>query len=480
MESLKEKTAKGLFWGGLSNGIQQLLNLVFGIFLGRLLSPSEYGMVGMLTIFSLIAGSIQESGFIAAIVNKKEVKHEDYNAVFWFSCLTSIVIYSILFAAAPLIADFFHTPELTALARYSFISFVIASFSTAHYAYLFRNLMVKQRTIATFFAMVISGISGVTMAFCGFSYWGIVTQNIIYICITTAFAWHFAKFMPSFRIDFSPLKKMIGFSCKILLTNIFNHINNNISTVILGKFYSDKEVGNYTQANKWDTMGHSFITGMMNQVAQPVLASVEGDNERQARVFRKMLRFAAFVACPAMLGLSIIAPELIEITIGSAWAESAKMMQILCIGGVFIPITTLYSNLIVAKGKSDIFLYNTIAISVTQLSIALITYPMGLKVMLYAFICVNIAWIFVWHHFVNREIGLPLMGTIGDISRFFALAAIAMTAAYYSGIAIGNIYIMLGVKIIVGASAYAALLWIFRIPELNEGIEFAMQKIRKK
>ena len=167
-ESLKDKTAKGLLWGGISNGAQQLLNLLFGIFLARLLTPDDYGMVGMLTIFSLIAGTIQESGFISALINQKDIKHEDYNAVFWFSILTSLCLYIILFFCAPLIARFFHQPELTALARYSFLGFFISSTGVAHSAYFYKNLMVKQRAVLNITALIISGIIGITMAYHGF------------------------------------------------------------------------------------------------------------------------------------------------------------------------------------------------------------------------------------------------------------------------------------------------------------------------
>ena len=186
-QSLKEKTAKGLFWGGFSNGIQQLLNLLFGIFLARLLTPSDYGMVGMLAIFSLIASSIQESGFTAALVNKKEVTHNDYNAVFWFNAAISLSLYLLLFLCAPLIADFYDTPELTPLARYSFIGFFIASLGISHSAYLLRNLMVKQRALSSVIGLTVSGITGVTLAYFGFSYWGIATQSIVYVTINTAF-----------------------------------------------------------------------------------------------------------------------------------------------------------------------------------------------------------------------------------------------------------------------------------------------------
>ena len=145
--SLKEKTAKGLFWGGFSNGIQQLLNLGFGIVLARLLDASDYGMVGMLTIFSAIAAALQEGGFISALTNRKETLHKDYNAVFWFSLMCSTTIYILLFFAAPLIADFYDTPELIPLSRLSFLGFVISSMSIAPRAYLFKNLRIKDTTV---------------------------------------------------------------------------------------------------------------------------------------------------------------------------------------------------------------------------------------------------------------------------------------------------------------------------------------------
>jgi hypothetical protein len=263
-QSLKDKTAKGLFWGGFSNGIQQLLNLVFGIFIARLLTPSDYGMVGMLAIFSLIAGSIQESGFTAALVNKKEVTHKDYNAVFWFNIITSLCLYLVLFLCAPLIAYFYKVPELTPLARYSFTGFFIASLGISHSAYLKRNLMVKQQAMSSVIGLTVSGIAGVTLAYLGFSYWGYATQSIVYVAVNTACYWHFTRWRPTLQFSLAPIKEMFGFSGKLLITNIFNHINNNLFSVILGKYYSKIEVGYYNQSNKWCGMGQQFILGMIN------------------------------------------------------------------------------------------------------------------------------------------------------------------------------------------------------------------------
>ena len=161
---------------------------------------------------------------------------------------------------------------------------------------------------------------------------------------------------------------MFGFSGKLLVTNVFNHINNNLFSVILGKFYTEKEVGYYNQANKWCGMGQLFISGMINGVAQPVLTKVSDDLERQKRVFRKMLRFTAFVSFPAMLGLGIVSEELITITITDKWYSSIPIMQILCISGAFTPIAYLYQQLIISKGKSRIYMWNTIALGIILLS----------------------------------------------------------------------------------------------------------------
>ena len=475
-QSLKDKTAKGLFWGGFSNGIQQLLNLVFGIFIARLLTPSDYGMVGMLAIFSLIAGSIQESGFTAALVNKKEVTHKDYNAVFWFNIITSLCLYLVLFLCAPLIAYFYKVPELTPLARYSFTGFFIASLGISHSAYLKRNLMVKQQAMSSVIGLTVSGIAGVTLAYLGFSYWGYATQSIVYVAVNTACYWHFTRWRPTLQFSLAPIKEMFGFSGKLLIANIFNHINNNLFSVILGKYYSKIEVGYYNQSNKWCGMGQLFISGMINGVAQPVLTKVSDDLERQKRVFRKMLRFTAFVSFPAMLGLGIVSEELIIITITDKWYSSILIMQILCISGAFAPIAYLYQQLIISKGKSRIYMWNTIALGIILLSSVLLAHSYGIFTMLTVYVSINILWLLTWHYFVWQEIGLKLRHALMDILPYAAIAATVMVITYYTTRSIENIYLRLASKIVLAAALYVAAMWGSRSVTFKESIQYFIKK----
>lgn len=478
-QSLKEKTAKSLLWGGLSNSIQQLLNLFFGIFLARTLSRADYGMVGMLSIFSLIASSLQESGFTAALTNKKEIRHEDYNAVFWFSVGMGTTLYIVLSCCAPLIAAFYNTPELTSLARYSFLGFFISSLGVAQSAYMFRNLLVKQRSIAMMSALAISGTVGVLLAVNGFSYWGIATQNIVYVSVLTILYWFYSPWRPSFHFDFRPIKSMLSFSSRLLITNIFGHINYNILSVVLGKYYSGQAVGDFNQANKWNYMGYSVIVGMINGVAQPVLVNVSDDTERQKRVFRKMLRFTAFISFPCMFGLSLIAPELITIAITSKWSESASILQILCIGSAFTSITNLYSNLIISKGKSQLFMWNTIALGIIQVTSMFCCHPYGIMFMIKCYVTINACWLLVWQYFVWREIGLSLFQALQDILPYAFIAGITMwVTGYITRLFELNLYVTCLSRILLAALIYTIIMWLSGSVTFKESVQYLMKKKR--
>lgn len=468
---IKEKTAKGFLWAAVNNGGQQLLNLVFGIFLARLLTPSDYGMVGMLSIFALIATSLQESGFMSALCRKKDITQADFNAVFWFNVLCASAVYALLFACAPLIAAFFKEPVLTPLARLSFLSFVISSFGTTPRAKLFRELKVKETAGITFTALVVSGITGITLAWNGFSYWGIALQNLTYCFCMSAGSWIVSGWRPSMNLNLRPLRGMIGFSSRLLLTNIFTHVNNNLFSVFFGRLYGDKTVGYYNQANKWTTIGYSTITGMLWNVTQPVFAQIENAEQRH-RAFRKMLRFTSFISVPSLFGLALIAPEFITITITDKWLPSAELMQLLCVGGAFVPICSLYSNFIISQGRSNIFMYNTIALCLLQLANLAALHPFGIRPMVITYVLINILWVPVWNRCAHRHIGLSLLTALRDILPFVGIATLAMAAAHFASRPLDNIYLILVVKILVAAGVYLGALHLLGAAILKECIGY--------
>ena len=475
-QSLKDKTAKGLFWGGVSNGVQQLLNLLFGIFLARLLTPDDYGMVGMLTVFSALASILQEGGFISALTNRKKTEHKDYNAVFWFSLLMGTSLYTLLYICAPLIADFYQQPQLTSLARLSFLSFLISSTNVAPRAFLFKQLRTKENAIISFCSLTISGIIGIVLAYKGFAYWGIAIQTIAFTTGTTILSYYFSGWKPSLHIDFTPIKEMIGYSSKLIVTHTFQIINNNLFSILLGKFYNEKEVGYFNQANKWSTMGYTTINGMLTSVAQPVLSTLSDDKERQLNALRKMLRFTAFVSFPAMFGLSFTSQELIVLAVTDKWLPSANIMQILCIGGAFIPFSGLFSQLMLSRGHSSIYMWNTIALSLSQLLGAYLLYPYGITPMLYAFISINMGWTFVWLHFIQKEIKLSLPNFLKDISPYLLLSIACIFACSFITEPIENVGLRLIGKISIVGLFYIAILWKANSTILQESIHFIFKK----
>lgn len=479
-QSLKEKTAKGLFWGGISNTVQQLLNLFFGIFLARILTAEDYGMVGMLAIFPAVAGSLQESGFTAALTNKRDADDKDYNAVFWFSTLMGAGMYLLLFITAPLIAAFYEIPELTPLARFLFLGFFISSTGIAHNAILFKNLMVKEKAKIDISALVISGTVGVVMAVNGMAYWGIAAQSVIYITVGTLLRWHFSPWRPSFHIDFTPLKGMFAFSSKLLLTNLLNQINANLFSVLLGKFFTRSETGYYTQSNKWMMMGHLIIASSVNTVAQPTFAQLSNDKERQARVFLKLLHFIAFISFPAMLGLAFVSREFITITIGTKWLPSVPILQLLCIVGAVWPITNLYSQFAISKGASGIFLWVNLAFGIMQFTVALCMISFGIWWLVFANVMGYLVLLAIWQCIIKRQIGISHIQAAKAIMTYVIPTLLSFTVAHYATCTISNLYLLMTGKILVTAACYVAVMKLCRSEILAECIAFATRQLKKK
>ena len=469
MSTLKEKTAQGLLWGGLNSGIQQLVGLAFGIVLGRLLSPSDYGIMAMISIFSLVATALQDSGFRTALTNIEHPKHEDYNSVFWFNIIMASSLYVILFLAAPLIGEYYHTPRVVPLCRYAFLSIVIASFGTAQSAYLFKHLRAKQQAEAGALAVILSSLTGVGMAFAGMAYWSLATQGLVYVGINTLLQWHFSPWRPSIHgITFAPVRRMFRFSCKILATTIMTHVNNNVLNILLGHYFTPRDTGNYNQAYQWNTKCYSLVQSMVAQVAQPVLVSLNGEEGRQKDVFRKMMRFTAFITFPLLFGFGLVAKEFIVTAIGEKWLASAQLIQILCLSGATMPLSTLFSNMIISKGRSGTFFWCTFTLGLVQIATMIMIWPMGIRTMVIAYTLLNTSWLLVWLFFVRRLIGYGYWMFFCDVMPFALAAAGVMGVAYVATMPLSNMIALLITRFIIAVVLYYVVMKIARVKILAE------------
>ena len=470
MESLKDRAAKGIAWGAVNNGTTQVLNLVFGIFLARRLSESDYGILALLTIFTTLAGCIQSAGFSNALANMKPPTQRDYSAVFWFNIIAGLSMYAILFFAAPLIAAFFHLPVLVGVSRLVFLCIPASALGIVPNAKMWIGLRNRELAIAAIVSLVVSGCVGLWLAYHGYGYWSLAWQQLLFITLSMLMKWLFTQWHPLFPIDLSPIRAMFSFSYKILLTNMLTVISQNVLTFIFGKLLPIGIVGQWGQANKWNTMGSSFIAGTMQQVAQPVLTNA--GTERQESVFRKMLRFTAFVSFPVMLGFALVAHEFIVLTIGEKWLPCVPMLQVLCVGGAFLPLHTLYQNFIISRGRSDIYLRCIALMIAMQIAITLALASFGIMTMVIAFSALNVMFTLCWHAALRRIEPLSLLYALKDTMPFFLTALTVMAATYAMTLWTDSLPARLAMRIVIAGTLYFAAMRLLGAKTLEESLKY--------
>ncbi len=480
-ETLKQKTAKGLFWGALNSGTTQVLNLVFGICLARLLTEADYGIVGVLTIFSTIAGDLQSAGFTQGLINLKSPTARDYNSVFSFNVVASLTMYAILFLCAPLIADFFHQPCLTEVSRVVFLAFVISSLGIAHGGYMTKNMMNREMAVIGVVALLCSGTVGIVLALLGKAYWALAWQQITYIAVMNVGRYCCVrKWHPRLTLDFGPVRRMLPFTVKILVTKIINTVSNNILTVIFGRLFTIRQVGNYSQAYKWDTMANSLVANTVGQIAQAVLVEAEteaDDAGRQLRVYRKMLRFTCFLAMPLMFGLALVSREFILLTIGEGWKDCVPLLQVLCVSGAFVPLYTMYQNLAISQERSDVYMRLNIAQIVLQIVVILCFYRQGIYMMVCAYSAFLILWLLPWQLAAGKLIGYRMKDFLRDMAPFTLIAAGVMVAVQFATSTIEQLWLLILVRIAMASVLYYAILKLLGTEILKECEAFVKKRI---
>lgn len=413
---------------------------------------------------------------MAALCNLKNPTHRDYNAVFWFNIMMGGSLYLLLYLCAPLIADFYHDADLLWLSRYMFLGFFITSFGTVQRAWLFRNMMNKQTCIIAIVSLVVSNVVGILMAWLGYAFWGLATQSLLFVSCMVLMNWYYSPWRPSLHIDLRPAWQMFGFSSRLLLTNVVNTLSSNAFSFLLGKFYGAHSAGVYGNARKWDDMCSSSINGMLTGVAQPVMAQVRDNRERSRQVFRKMLRFVSFVSFPCMFGIGLISREFLLIFTGPKWEESAYLLSLLSIYGAVFPLLTLYGQMVISQGKSNINMYSTMALSSLILLGLVLLHSYGLYVMVFYFIGINVAWLFVWQYFAYRLIGLRLWEALSDVLPFLLLSAACMALTWWITRPIESLWLLLVAKVVLAAVFYVTAIWISGARIMRESVDYLLHR----
>lgn len=355
-DNIKNKAISGAIWTGIEKIFRQVVQFIFGIILARLLEPSDYGVVGMLAIFMAIATTFTDSGMGSALIQKKDKNEDDYNTVFWFNFIVSIIFYILLFIGAPYIAVFYHMPILKDVTPVVAITLILGALSTVHTTRLSINLQFREQSIISIVSMIVTGVIGIALAYLGYGVWALVFQNIASSLLTVILVWLALRWVPRLSFSMKSFRELFGFGSRILGSSLINTIYRNISTLVIGRLFSPDQIGYYNRGVGYAHMPTDMVQDMALKVNYPILAKLKDDDVQLLRAYKKLMSLPLYILYPILIGMVVTAEPLISLMIGDKWLPCVPVMQILCIGCMFTPLTHLNLNLLYVKGRSDLVL----------------------------------------------------------------------------------------------------------------------------
>lgn len=451
---LKQKTARTLKWNTIDKFASQVLYAVTGVVLANVLSKSDFGLVGAMLVFQAFASLFVDSGFSSALIQKKTPTETDYCTVFYFNLAMSVAIYAVLWFCAPLIADIFGDERLVSLSRVMFLSFILNATAIVQTNRLMKQMTVARVAIGNTLGLVVSGAVGIWMAFAGYGAWAIVWQTIVLAAVKSLFLWLTTGWVPRSRFSMASLRSVFSVGSGVMMSSFLNTVSLNVYSFIIGAYYNLVKLGCYTQADKWSKMGVMSISQILTSSFLPVLSGCQDDAERFCRMMRKMNRFTAYLVFPLMLLLITAAEPIFHILFGTKWDEAIVMFQILAARGIFVVLTSLYNNYILALGKSRSLIVYEIVKDVLMVAAIVVTIPLGVEAMIWGQLAASVIFyvyaIFEAGHLTGYRPSLMVL----DAVPYAAIACVAMAAQWGVWYAVGNAWASLLLQTAVGLGVY--------------------------
>lgn len=347
---LKLKTARTLKWNTIDRTASQVLYAVTGIILANILSPADFGLVGVTLAIQAFAILFVDSGFGAALLQRKEPTKADYSTVFWFNTAVSLVAYVALYFASPVIADVFNDQRLTSICRVMFLTFLLNGLGIVQTNRLMKQMNVKMIAVANIISLTVSGAVGIWLALTGLGVWALVWQSIVNAGVKTSWLWLTGHWLPKLIFSRRSLRNVFNVGAGVFSSSLLNTAFQQIYTVIIGIFYNMAALGIYTQADKWSKMGTASLSQILTASFVPLLSGFQDDPENHRRIMAKTDRFTAFILFPFMGGLVVMATPIFHTLFGIKWDAAIPLFQILCARGIFVVLTSLYGNFLLSLG----------------------------------------------------------------------------------------------------------------------------------
>jgi teichuronic acid exporter len=431
--NIKEKTISGLLWSFIDNIASQGIIFIVGVVLARLLSPKEFGLIGMITIFVSISQIFVNSGFGQSLIRKQNASQTDYSTIFYFNLFVGVLFYVIIFFSAKYIAIFFKEPQLVSLLKVLGIGIIVNSLGVIQTTILTKNINFKLQAKISVISAIISGIIGISLAYYGFGVWSLVWRTLAGYIITTIFLWLFNTWKPDFIFSKESLKELFGFGNKLMISQLIDSIYTNIYYLIIGKYYNAFELGYYTRAEQFKNLPSQNLNGIISKVSFPVLSSIQDDKVRLKNNYKQLIRSTMFITFTLMLGLAATAEPLVITLIGEQWRPSIIYLQMLSIVGMFYPLHALNLNMLQVQGRSDLYLRLEIIKKTLAIPTIIIGIIWGIKIMIVGMLVNTIIAYYLNSYWSGRFINYPIKEQIKDILPSFILALSINLTVFFIG-----------------------------------------------
>lgn len=468
--SLRKQAVTSMIWTYSQQFLTQILAFIVSVILARILTPAEFGLIGMLTIFMGIGVALSDGGLTSSLIRSKVVSERDYSTVFIFNLLGSIVIYGIIYFLAPYISSFYRQPELTLITRIYSIVFIFSAFGTVQNTILTRELKFKRQTLITLPALVIGSIVGLMLAYYGYGVWALVFYAITNAFFTTLFLWITSDWKPSLIFDKKLFHTHFHYGYKLTLSSILDTVFNNAYQILIGRFYSASLVGFYTRANSLMMLPVGNVSTALNKVVFPLFSQVQDDVPRFRYAYRQIMQIVLFVITPIMIIMGVEAKPLIILLFTEKWLPMVPIFQIICFTGILYPIH-LYNLLVLqVKGRSDLFLKLEIIKKIILSIVIFISYFFGFYALLWGQLIFSIIALIINTYYAGNMLEYKLGQQLKDILPIFAFAILMGIVVYFVDLTLENInnFLRLCITTISGVMVYFLTAILFRSPIIND------------
>lgn len=467
-ENLKYKTKKGVYWTFFNQFANNGLQFVVGIIMARMLTPSDYGITALPMVFMVVANVFIESGFSGALVRKQNITEEDLSTAFYYSISIGILCYLFLFLSAGWIADFYNEPVLVPLIRVTALSFLWSPLVTPQNILLQRKLDFKTPARIAITTKFIGAVIGISLAYFGYGLWSLVAMGVVSSLLTFIQTWLAVKWLPKTKWSKESFRYLWGYGNKMLASALLDRIYSNITTIIVGKFYSTAELGIYNRAYGYASLPAVQSTNIIQNVTFPILSKLQTDDTMLSEAYRRIIKSTAFVVFPMMMLLAALAKPFIILLISEKWIESVLLLQLLCFSMMWFPIHAINLNLLQVKGRPDLFLKLEIWKKCIGLGIMACTLSYGLVYFIAAGILSSFVMLMINTYYTDKIINLGFVMQMKDLLPSYVLSILTFTIIIIVNQFIESLWLQLIVGLCIGIAFYFGIAFILKFQELKD------------